>query len=97
MLPAKSQVSVTPVPLAASGCDGSARPLRRNRSIPIPAGPIPLRLYHPVDGGAPPPVLVYYHGGGWVIGDLETHDVLCCELALGAGCAVVAVDYRSGG
>jgi acetyl esterase len=39
-------------------------------------------------------VLVYYHGGGWVIGDLDTHDTLCRELANGAGCAVVAVDYR---
>ena len=42
------------------------------------------------------PVLVYFHGGGWVIGDLDTHDTLCRELANGAGCAVVAVDYRMG-
>jgi acetyl esterase len=42
------------------------------------------------------PVLVYYHGGGWVIGDLDTHDTLCRELANGSGCAVVAVDYRMG-
>ena len=42
----------------------------------------------------PAPALVYYHGGGWVIGDLDTHDVLCRELAHRAGCAVVAVDYR---
>jgi acetyl esterase/lipase len=40
------------------------------------------------------PVLVYFHGGGWVIGDLDTHDVLCRELANHAGCAVASVDYR---
>ena len=62
-----------------------------------PHGAIPLRLYHPLPAAqrkSPPPVLVYFHGGGWVIGDLDTHDTLCRELALGAGCAVVAVDYR---
>jgi acetyl esterase len=61
-----------------------------------PAGPIPLRSYRPA-GSAPDallPVLVYYHGGGWVIGDLETHDVLCRQLSNLSGCAVVAVDYR---
>jgi len=63
-----------------------------------PHGPIPLRLYRPL--GAQPadllPVLVYYHGGGWTIGDLDTHDTLCRELANLAACAVVAVDYRMG-
>jgi len=64
-----------------------------------PHGPIPLRLYQPLAEsrrGAAPPVLVYFHGGGWVIGDLDTHDTLCRQLALGSGCAVVAVDYRMG-
>jgi acetyl esterase len=66
-----------------------------NLSAPGQAGPIPVRLYKPLAAdGAPPPVLVYYHGGGWVIGDLDTHDVLCRDLAHHAGCAVVAVDYR---
>jgi acetyl esterase len=58
-----------------------------------PHGSIPLRLYRPRADGVLP-VLVYYHGGGWVIGDLDTHDTLCRELANGSGCAVVAVDYR---
>jgi acetyl esterase len=61
-----------------------------------PAGPIPLRLYRPADVPAttPLPVLVFFHGGGWVIGDLDTHDVLCRQLTAGAGVCVVAVDYR---
>jgi acetyl esterase len=61
-----------------------------------PEGPIPLRSYRPA-GSSPDeqlPVLVYYHGGGWVIGDLDTHDVLCRQLANQSGCAVVSVDYR---
>ena len=61
-----------------------------------PHGTIALRLYRPLGAAADAllPVLVYYHGGGWVIGDLETHDTLCRELANGAGIAVLAVDYR---
>ena len=61
-----------------------------------PHGPIPLRVYRPIgaERDAALPALVYFHGGGWVIGDLDTHDVLCRELANGAGCAVVSVDYR---
>ena len=61
-----------------------------------PHGEIPLRQYRPLGSAASEtlPVLVYYHGGGWVIGDLDTHDTLCRELANGARCCVVAVDYR---
>jgi acetyl esterase len=61
-----------------------------------PHGPIGLRLYRPpgVSDTATLPVLVYFHGGGWVIGDLDTHDTLCRELAIGARIAVVSVDYR---
>lgn len=70
--------------------------LMRDLEAEGPAGPIPLRLYRPL-GSSPDqalPVLVYYHGGGFVIGDLDTHDVLCRELANESGCAVVSVDYR---
>jgi acetyl esterase len=72
---------------------GEVRSLR----APGKQGDIPLRLYRPLGStgmSSALPVLVYYHGGGWVIGDLDTHDTLCRELANGSGCAVVAVDYR---
>ncbi|HEY8356335.1 MAG TPA: alpha/beta hydrolase [Ramlibacter sp.] len=68
----------------------------RNLEARGPDGPIPLRSYRPLhaDAAAALPVLVYFHGGGWVIGDLETHDVLCRQLGNLSGCAVIAVDYR---
>ena len=62
-----------------------------------PHGAIPLRLYKPLPAAAGAlPLLVYFHGGGWTMGDLDTHDTLCRELANRAGCAVLAVDYRMG-
>jgi acetyl esterase len=61
-----------------------------------PHGAIPLRLYRPAAAARPAPTLVYYHGGGWTMGDLDTHDVLCRQLADESGFVVVAVDYRMG-
>jgi len=56
---------------------------------------VPVRVYTPVaaPGGALP-CLIFFHGGGFVIGDLESHDALCRQLANDSGCRVVAVDYR---
>ncbi|MEW6691165.1 MAG: alpha/beta hydrolase, partial [Pseudomonadota bacterium] len=63
---------------------------------PGPAGPVPLRAYRPKGARRDEalPALVYCHGGGWVIGDLDTHDVVCRTLANGARCAVFSVEYR---
>jgi acetyl esterase len=64
-----------------------------NLRIPGPEGEIPIRIYTP-DAPAPRPALVYFHGGGWVVCDLDTHDVVCTAMARRAGAVVVAVDYR---
>jgi acetyl esterase len=66
-------------------------------AIPAPHGGIPARLYTPkrlrkTDGLAP--CLVFFHGGGWVIGNLETHDVVCRKLAHEGELLVLSVDYR---
>lgn len=66
-------------------------------SIPAPHGAIPARIYTPkhlrkTNGLAP--CLVFFHGGGWVIGDLETHDVVCRQLAYAGELIVISVDYR---
>ncbi len=69
----------------------------KDLSIPAPHGAIPARLYRPrdarqVDGLAP--ALVFFHGGGWVIGNLESHDVACRTLAQAGELVVISIDYR---
>jgi acetyl esterase len=66
-------------------------------AIPSPDGPIPARIYTPsrlrqTNGLAP--CLVFFHGGGWVIGDLDSHDVVCRKLADEGELIVISVDYR---
>lgn len=53
-----------------------------------------IRIYTPVSANGVLGVAIFFHGGGWVIGSLESHDHVCRHLAHGAGCIVVAVDYR---
>jgi len=70
-------------------------PLARVEDFTVPANdgtPLAARLYAAHAGRLP--VLLYLHGGGFVIGNLETHDSLCRQLALRSGAAVVALDYR---
>ena len=66
-------------------------------SIPAPHGAIPARIYTPrklrkASGLAP--CLVFFHGGGWVIGNLDTHEVVCQKLAHEGELIVISVDYR---
>src|SRR5262245_16763908 len=69
----------------------------RDLAIPAPHGAIPARIYTPkklrkIDGLAP--CLVFLHGGGVVIGNLDSHDVVCRKLADEGELIVISVDYR---
>jgi acetyl esterase len=64
-----------------------------DRTIPGPAGQIPVKVFTPA-GPGPFPLLVYLHGGGWTIMSPGTHQKLTAELAEGGGVVVVSVDYR---
>jgi acetyl esterase len=68
----------------------------RDLTAPGPAGPIRLRLYRPLGSTEDEilPALVFFHGGGWVLGDLDSHDVACRNLANATPCCVISVDYR---
>ena len=66
-------------------------------AIPTPHGTVPARLYTPKklrkkDGLAP--CLVFLHGGGFVIGNLDSHDVVCRKLAHEGELIVISIDYR---
>ena len=64
-----------------------------NRSVPGPAGDVPVRIYTP-EGDGPFPILVWYHGGGWVVGNLDSADGTARHLCVGSRNVVVSVDYR---
>ena len=69
-------------------------PEAMTRLLVSPEG-IALRAYRPVGTARDRlPALVFFHGGGWSMGDLDTHDVLCRQLANGARCVLFSVEYR---
>ncbi len=79
--------------LALAGIAGAGPDLDHvtDRTIPGPAGDIGIRIYR--NEGARG-IFVFYHGGGYTIGDLDTHDEVCRQLALQSQSTVMAVDYR---
>lgn len=63
-------------------------------TIDGPAGSIRLRLYSPVGGRELRPALVWLHGGAFMIGEMDTADSICRNLANSSGCVIVAAQYR---
>ncbi|MGE0728486.1 MAG: alpha/beta hydrolase [Acidimicrobiia bacterium] len=53
---------------------------------------VPVRRYRPAS--ARPGTIVFFHGGGWMLGSIDTHDVLAAQLAASTHHHVVSVEYR---
>lgn len=68
--------------------------LIRDLACPGPLGEIPLRLYDSREERPAGPLLLFFHGGGFVLGDLDTHEPFCAEIARRLDLPVLAVDYR---
>lgn len=64
-------------------------------AVPGPVGSLRLRRYLPVRSGASGGAAIFFvHGGGCVLGDIETHDILCRTLCQDTGAVVFSLDYR---
>jgi acetyl esterase len=53
---------------------------------------VPVRRYHPTS--ARPGTIVFFHGGGWMLGSIDTHDILAAHLAASTRHHVISVEYR---
>lgn len=73
---------------------GAIEPL----TIPGPRGDIPCRVIWPkdaqADGRRARATLVYFHGGGFILGDLDSHEMHAVRIANATGAVVVNVGYR---
>src|SRR5215472_16815811 len=93
----KLQARHTPSNALANRIFGTVAPgtAVNDRTIPGPAGDLPVRIYRP--GRAGPgtrPLIVNFHGGGFALGDLRLGDWVCSQVAVTVGAVVISVDYR---
>ena len=79
--------------LAAAESLGPPVHAEEDRTIPGPAGELPVRIMKPGPGDSYP-LLVWFHGGGWTIGNLNSGVDAQRLLANVANCVIVSVDYR---
>ena len=55
---------------------------------------INLRIYKDSVENKISPLIIFFHGGGFVMGDLDSHDLLCRHLCKKTKSTLIAVDYR---
>jgi acetyl esterase len=65
-----------------------------NIEIDGPNGPIALRLFTPTVTDQLLPAFAWCFGGGFIIGDLETAESVCRNVAIAANCITVGINYR---
>lgn len=80
----------------AQSLEGDPPPILEVRPVFVPGaeGPLTARLYTPYAAGPRGPGLIFFHGGGFVLGDLDSHDMICRRLAHAARIRVLSVGYR---
>lgn len=103
LTPADARKGATPADAAKKVAADEGKPTAPDpavasidRTIPGPAGALPVRIYTPKSGSGPWPVVVYYHGGGWVIANKEVYDGGARAISKLANAVVISVDYRQG-
>jgi len=64
--------------------------------IPVGDSSVRGRVYVPVRSEQSLPLLMFFHGGGWLLGSIDSHDMMARKVALATGCITVSVDYRRG-
>ena len=55
---------------------------------------VPVRVYRPADVQDNAACVIYLHGGGFMLGDLESSDIIAWGFASEAGAVTISVDYR---
>lgn len=85
--------SVRDSSVAIPGAEDAVVAAVEDRVIAGPGGDLALRIYTP-QGSGPFPVTVYMHGGGFVVGDLDTQDMIARALCAWGETLLISVDYR---
>ncbi len=93
--------NLTPIELremrASMGAVPSEHQVKINHINEIPikseSRELKLRIYSNKNDDDNQPLIIFFHGGGFVMGNLDSHDLLCRHLTKQSECKLIAVDY----
>ena len=71
------------------------KPFYKTWDHKVPCGDhdVPVRIFSP-PGEGHHSLLLFFHGGGWVLGNIDSYDKVCANMARLTNRLVVSVDYR---